>query len=663
MLLSLRVGFGLWHDARRRAQLVQLLADYRDVVEEVWLFTAFEHGLQDLSEISRRCEVLAEALDQIRQAGLRAGINHLATAGHGSETVSHPLDQPWQPLVGIDGRQGGYCFSDERFLDHVREAYRILARTNPDFIWIDDDVRMENRAKVGLTCFCPRCLGEFSRRTQRNWTRESLVRALDDPQPQRAIAVRRQWLERNREHLAGLLGAIAQAIEEIQPAMPIGFMSAEISYSGYGHSHWARALGSHGQRQVMWRPGHGFYTDDKPRDLLAKSASVARQLTFLPPEVTNIQYEHESFPHQYLDKSQSIFAAECVAAAAVGCSGVALNCLPMSESDPLDEYVPRFDLLRSRRDQLDTLIAARRGRRPSGLWLAMTADRQAYLASGASWDKAPQMGRDLDYFQQMFSCGLSQAYRRQEASVHLLTRENVCELPDESLKQALGKAAFVDADALETLMDRGMGDLVGFEPARRVSEDGTERFTSDPINAPFAGRHRNCRKWFCGGSFQLLRPRPGARPLSYFIDYHGRERAVASGVFENEQGGRVYLSGYYPWIRLLSQAKYMQTRKLMRWLSGDRIDGWVDSFHRTALWTYACEDECDLAVVMNVSLDDLSEVHLLLRHEAKAVECVESFGSSRRIESVGRDGPYNRYVIDRLDSWQSVILQTCAEDR
>ncbi len=240
MKFSLRVGFGLWHDPTRRSQLIHMLGRYPNLISDVWLFTAYEHGVLHLDELARRCRVLAEAIKDFRKVVARAGINHLGTAGHGSERVCHPLDEPWQELVGINGKTGGYCFSDPRFLNHIKDAYQLLASAGPDFIWIDDDVRMEARAGAGLCCFCSNCLEEFSRQSGKQWTRDGLLEAFNSSDTHQAVTLRREWIQHNRRHLAGMLGTIRRAVDEVKPHLPLGLMILNREETGPGPRRWAR---------------------------------------------------------------------------------------------------------------------------------------------------------------------------------------------------------------------------------------------------------------------------------------------------------------------------------------------------------------------------------------------------------------------------------------
>ncbi|HSL03157.1 MAG TPA: hypothetical protein VK901_06420, partial [Nitrospiraceae bacterium] len=55
-------------------------------------------------------------------------------------------------------------------------------------------------------------------------------------------------------------------------------------------------------------------------------------------------------------------------------------------------------------------------------------------------------------------------------------------------------------------------------------------------------------------------------------------------IYENKLGGRVCVSGYYPWDHLHSLSKTSQMKAVMRWLSRDRLPAYVASYHKVNLW-------------------------------------------------------------------------------
>ena len=75
---------------------------------------------------------------------------------------------------------GCACPNTAEMRVYVRAKYELVARARPDFIWVDDDIRMHHHG-VAWGCFCPTCLALFAKRAGRAYTREELVQAFDLP--------------------------------------------------------------------------------------------------------------------------------------------------------------------------------------------------------------------------------------------------------------------------------------------------------------------------------------------------------------------------------------------------------------------------------------------------------------------------------------------------
>ena len=178
--ISFRVGIPLWSSEARCRDLLRLFAGPGRAVTEVAFFTGITHPPVPLAVIRERAAALAGIMPSFRAAGLRAGINHLATLGHLDENLPNSLDRPWQHLVDISGAVSPscYCAEDPDMQGYTRDCYRALADADPEFIWIDDDVRMESHGgAVRFACFCDRCMARFSEENGHEWTRPALVRA------------------------------------------------------------------------------------------------------------------------------------------------------------------------------------------------------------------------------------------------------------------------------------------------------------------------------------------------------------------------------------------------------------------------------------------------------------------------------------------------------
>lgn len=655
--ISIRVGVGQWIHPQRLAELKQFVADYRDTIDEVAFFTGFTHPPLSLSEMVRRAEILAGILPEIRALGVLAGINHLATIGHLDENLEHSLREPWQHLVDFDGAVSAscYCVADPAMQTYVRDVYVALAGAKPDFLWVDDDVRMENHGPIRFACFCDRCMGEFSRESGRAWTRAALVDALRGGARPERLALRRQWLAHNRAYLGGLLARIREAVDRVDPTIVLGMMSGETSYSGYGFGDWVPKMAGARQLPVKWRPGGGFYTDDTPLALIDKAHSVGRQIAWLPSAVREIQYEHENFPYQRLKKSVTIFCAEIAAAIGAGCTGTALNCLGIAD-DPAAEFRPYFDGVRARRALFDRM-AATFGRSPcEGVWSVFTRDHFAALQPDGDWFAAPTWGGALRYFNEMSEIGIPAAYTREGARVAALTADGCLDLSRDELLKLLSGGVLLDIPALFRLHELGLGEHAGFAARTPKEKDTIEQFTADPLNGSMAGWHRDCRPSFYPEPAWLLDfLSPQARPLSEIIDFAPQNFGPTSGVFENTLGGRVAVFGYYPWRSLQSAAKTAQLRRVCRWLSRDTLPAYVESYAKAALWCRRDAAGRPALLLLNASADTVTDLALHVR-DAASLDVIRAGEAPLTLTPASADGPYTQWRIPTLGPWEAALL-------
>lgn len=680
-LISLRVSTFIWLDDRLCDQLLEWLAAYRDTIAEVAFFTGFTHPPLPLATLRQRAARLGAIIPRFQALGLRSGINHLATIGHLDENPENSLHEPWQHLVDISGAvsKSCYCAADSDVRAYIRDTYVLLAQAKPDFIWVDDDVRLESHPQnISLACFCDRCLADFAAQTGKAWQREELRVAFNATGRAERLALRRQWLQHNRDYIARVLSDVRAAVDTVSPALPLGFMTGEISYSGYGFDAWAAALaGPHGV-EVKWRPGGGFYTDDRPLDLLGKVNSVGRQTALLPQAVTEVQWEHENFPYQVLKKSRAAFVAEIAGAIGAGCTGCALNVMGIA-ADPFDEYRPYFDAVRAGRRFFGKAVGAFGRSTCEGVWPAFTQDHVAALHADGDWATAAIWGGSLGGFGELTEIGLPTAYSRAGAKIAILSGAGVLEWTRDELADLLSGAVLLDGPALLHLQELGLAELAGFTVCSKKEKDTTEVFSADPLNGRFAGWHRDCRPSFWPQTTYLLKPlapaagpepapAPGAdsdggaalagasRVLATVQDFTPTDFGPCAGVFENQRGGRVAVLGYYPWNALQSLAKVSQMRSLCRWLCRGALPAYVASFHRAAVWCRRDADGQPALMVLNASLDPAESLTLHVLGTWTDAKATLMNGRSRTLTAAGRDGGYAVFNLPRLGAWEAALV-------
>ena len=656
--MVLRVSIFNWDRPERLVELLAYLCDHPGTVDEVALFTQISGSALPLAKIREHARRLAETLPKFKALGLSAGINHLATVGHYDENLPHSLDEPWQRLVDVSGNvsRGCYCASDPRVQGYIRQVYITLAQAKPDFIWFDDDLRLEPHGKlVQYPCFCEGCLAVFSAETGHEWTRATLRQAFSSGKLVNRLNLRRQWLEHNRQYATRLLAIMRRAVDEVDPQMPLGFMSVEGSYSAYGMAEWTEALAGAKDLPVKCRPGGGYYDDRLPAESLAKAHWTGRQVAFLPQKVTDIQYEHENFPYQPLKKSRAIFRDEIAMALAVGCTGSAFNIMGLTP-DPLGEFWPYLDDVRLSRKFYDRAAEAF-GRSPNlGFWPGFSRDHSAALNPTQDWFATPLWGVDFNQFTELAEIGLPMAYSPEGAVLGVLSRTSVLDLPREMLLELLSGSVMLDGPALGVLEGMGLAEYTGFRVRSTLEDDMFEAFTSDPLNGAYAGWMRDCHPTFFPDSAYMLEPQEGARVLAEIADFEQVRCGPCAGVFENSLGGRVAVMGYYPWILLQSLAKSNQVKALFRWLSRDRLPAYITSYTKAGLWCRSASDGRLAMLLVNASIDPAPGILLKALTGGVRLSLMRMDGSEIALPARLQDGPYSQYALPPMQPWEAVLL-------
>jgi hypothetical protein len=649
--ISFRIGVPIWISEKRCNELFDLFDNYKGITDEITFFTCATHAPLPLDVFRERTKILKERMEQARKRGYKAGINILTTIGHHNENLENSLKGDYTYMTNINGEvcYGSFCPNDENMREYIKDIYQLTVRANPDYIWIDDDVRF-GHMPIGLGCFCDNCLKIFEKETGIGYTRESLKKALNEGRVEDKLKLREAWLQHNRNTIARLFTLIEKTVHEINPGMPLGFMTGDRFYEGYDFDNWARILAGPNHAPVMWRPGGGFYYDVNTNELVGKSHDIGRQVSVLPPEVISIQSEIECFPYQRLKKAANIVVLEASSHIASGCTGAAFNVLSQYD-EPLDEFVPLVVRLAEARPFFD--LMARSLKRSSITGVHTFWNKSSFITGNlaeGNWLSSgnPLAGHDL------YNIGLPACYSGKGAQVTILGKDNIFALSKEEIKKLLSGGIYMDAETLQQLNHMGFGELTGFEVVNSENKDRIEKFTNHPLNGEFSGRERDNRQSFWKSlAYTLRRTNENAQVLTGLIDYTGKEvSSCTMGVFENASGGRICVSGYYPWTFMENLSKSSQMKNVFRWLSKDNLAGYIASFQKINLWIREPQNGKISLAFTNSSFDPAKEVILMLRTENKSIKVYDMECSEAIIQSSGTDGPYEKFVIPYVDPWQ-----------
>lgn len=663
--ISFRISVQQWLFNERFEGLTGLFEKYKGVTDEITFLTSDTHAPLTLDETHQRCTILKDRMEAVRSLGYRTGINILATIGHHDENLPNSLQGDYFRMTDINGDtcQGSFCPNDSVFRkEYIRPVYEMLVYTRPDYIWIDDDVRMWGHMPVISTCFCSNCLMIFAEEFGKFFTRKTIRQAFNQDSLEKKFKVRKAWLQHNRNTIGGLLRFIENVVHGISSEIPLGFMDGGRYYEGFDMEGWADSLGGSDNTEVLWRPGGATYTEAVPDDVTIKAHTLGLEAASLPDKVMCIQSELESFDYQRLKKSEQYTALEAACYIAAGCTGTAFNVLSMYD-EPLDEYESLVGKLAKTRPFMDMMVSALSKESPVGIYTGWNRDVfAARNLSRGDWFDESCVVPGLFHADEFFKIGIPVAYRWDRAVVTALSGQGVWTLSQDEIQSILSKGVYMDAEALAIINKRGYQELTGFRIGQSFDRDCIEQLVEHKLNKEFANRYRDCRQSFRKDTAFLLEPiGKNTEILARLVDYARQKVADCSmGVFENKLGGRICMAGYYPWEHLQNLSKSTQIKRIMRWLSYDRLGAYVESYHRLILWDRMMEKGIHAVALANLYLDPAENVLLMLLTDNDEIDVYDMNSKKISVRATSVSGAYRRFVIPRIEPWDICLVTQIA---
>lgn len=359
-------------DSVLRNEVIEALYRYPGVMNEVWLCMEFE--TLSLQKHRQSAEAMAQATQQFRKAGVEVSIQGISL-GHGDNFESGAEgdyeDMTWGTIVGANGVRTltSHCPRQPAFHRYLEQEYTLYAeRCKPNFIWLDDDLRITYHTPARQLCFCDLCLSEFNRQQGSHWTRETLVEALERNEGEGEV--RRQWIAFTQESLAEVARVIGRSIHKVSPSTGMGLQHANFHrelQEGHDWNPIFAAMREETGRAPASRPGNGFYDDHAPRGMIVKAYDMARQIRRLDPSIRQIASEVEGYRHCATGKSPYGLCVESQLYLAMGATQLSYAII-CAASEPMSWYADNyFKPLAAWRPFYEEYVRFNRGTEPGGV--------------------------------------------------------------------------------------------------------------------------------------------------------------------------------------------------------------------------------------------------------------------------------------------------------
>ncbi len=310
-------------DDAQWAKTFKVLSANRAACDEVWFSTGI--GFPEMAWHEHHVKRLSRYAEQLRSIGVVPSLQIQATLGHSdnSTLIEGAGGKTWGGFTGRSGLECKACNCPRQpaFIAYVREMARLYASFRPAWVWIDDDLRINNHrpgsSGSDIGCWCPTCLAAFNAETGGTWTREKLAQAVA-----KDSATYDAWERFSFSSVAEVARVIAAAIHEVSPGTRLAYQhgpwrnDAQLAIFKAMHEATGLPVGS--------RPGGGAYYDYNPNDQMVKALDAARQRRCLR-DVEWISAwcpEVETFPRAFASRTAQGLLNEAFASLAFG-----MNCL------------------------------------------------------------------------------------------------------------------------------------------------------------------------------------------------------------------------------------------------------------------------------------------------------------------------------------------------
>ena len=597
-----------------------------------------EPGLLSRDEIHRRAAHLRKSVPRFRDAGLEVHINVMSTLGHGAPTLNTAEELAFDPMVDHLGNASPYtpCPLDTRFLEYVAELYGHMAETGASVLWADDDVRYTGHGTLGVGCFCPRHLDAIAARLGHPIERQELVGRMESG----SMAEIAAWRETNFQALCEMAVVIQRAVHAVNPAIRVGLMT--VSYAAHtaeGRNTPQLFAAFTPEGEHWFRPGSGFWNDERPLEVVHKTEDCLRQVALAGPSVRPVS-EVENYPYSRAAKSLQMLHLELTLNALAGIADQSLNLFHavggVAGTDIAGTGADYEGFLASEKRWLDAIADVRNRMKRQGVGVAADERTGLFLRGDlARWPRQPSWS--------LLFARLGLPLGTPGCPPHLVADAMADVLTPDELEAMAHEGIIVDGPAAERLVGRKLGALIGLKSIHRIEPCGYERLTDDPFNGSAAHRLLSWRHGVPEAGIYGCEPATSAgRVLSRMLSMAGTD--LGAGIvltpLPDQSRAAVLPWGAPPLWNFADQVRQIQMHAVCAWALGRPLSASVAALPNLYPIVWANSNDTQrLIAVANLSFDEAADVPLRLDTTPWAVDRLAPSGKWEMCDPVTQGTP------------------------
>jgi len=575
-------------------------------------------GHATLQEVEPWMEMVERVKPRLAAENITTSLNPWAVLLHADRGRVLKPGQDFQLMVDPEGRQASACACPlcPRLKEHLRSHFRRLAQVHPRVIWVDDDFRLHNHAPLQWGgCFCELHMAEYSRRAGRKVGREEFVRAV--LQPGKPHPFRKVWLETSRDAMVDLARHIGDSVRSVSPDTQVGLMSSNPAVHCVEGRDWEGVLrGLAAGKAPVNRPHLPAYAEPAAPDYLWNFSRISRLSVAMVPPDTELYPELENWPHSRFSKSTSFTRFQVEAVAALGAPGITMDIFDIFGNGALlqEGYGPELAKAKQLATRLLNLGLDRHSE--SGVQVLFNRQASATVRTGKGQILSELEPDESFWAGFLATMGVAYTFREFAArtpGVTAVSGQYFRGLDEASIRRLLSDSiVLLNGDAVATLVDMGLGGLVGVRGAEWLAADsGIPSYEQVIDGREYAGvREGRLTAQALTGDYLRLEYAPGVELHTEVRNPSGNLSGPGMAVVNRRVvilpfgRGSSYVGLRHPVRQELLQSLLME-------LGGSQCPALLKGTANVAITSYDRKDRLAF-LIMNASSDDLPALKLHL---------------------------------------------------
>lgn len=503
---------------------------------------------------------------RLRNEGISYQLNFQNLLGAMPGSADFRQEYGWEVMTDHKGKvsQGCACPLGQEFRQKMGYQLRAWASTEPDVLWLDDDLRLHNHGAAlsdgyqDWFCYCDAHLREFNHIYGTTYDREGLLK--DMLVAGKPSTVRMQWLHFQGKVMAETAEWIREEVHTVSPDTRLAQMTSLPGVHGAEGRDWRSFLCalSGENKKALLRPHFGPYAEGSPLDFLRSFCCVEQTRAHVMQQYGEAELCPEIENTRFTTWSKSIAATrfQLYLSVLLGCPGITLSLYDL-EGSALNEEPEYEILLREEKQNLDELAALELGNWETvGMALITASD----LAEKIELRKAAESpgalaGQNRTFDEMLIQCGIPVRYISPEQAidvpeVSVLDGDTVCAFADAGLEKLLEHNLLLDGSAALRLVERGYSDDIGILKARL----GQCMTSAEIFSVQMKNKRMPCR--LAVGHWTRLTVADSVEQISTLVLCNG-ERVPGMVVYKNRRGGTIII---YPAFGPVERGFYNHVR-------------------------------------------------------------------------------------------------------